>query len=298
MSLKSSFVVAMLSVAVTGSVAMACDKEAAKTACSAKAAPALATAVSYRVGDIETPCAKTAAAVAERDGLKVGYVAAGETYDSEAAAKSALAQKIDAAIEEMLQVRYVVDGDAMNCPMSAGALAEKTGKPLKYRAVGHEYESIGEAQEALARAQSVLASYKSGCCASSKGAALASATEVKSGCSASAKETIASAGSSCSKGGAAVAAKSSCSSAAKETVASAGSSCCKSGAKTVTAKSSCSGEAKEIVAKAGSTCTKSVSETVANACPETEKADAALAAAKARYEAVLASVNGSQADKG
>jgi hypothetical protein len=254
-----------------GGYAMACDKDAAKTACGKRVAtPETALTVVYRVGDIETPCVKTAAAIAERDGLKVTYVAAGDAFETETEAKAALVKKIETAIAEMLEVRYAVDGECVSCPMSAAALAAKTGKPLKYRAAGHEFDSVGEAQAAVMQAKTVLASYASGCCASGKSASLASASEgAKSGCCSSAKAAVAS---------------SSCSSDAKATVASAGSSCSK-GAKatTVAGSSSCSSAAKTAVAAT---------------CADAEKADAALAAAKARYEAVVASVSSTGASQG
>jgi hypothetical protein len=332
---KKSVMAAVLALATMGGYAVACDKDAAKTACGKRAAtPEVATSVAYRVGDIETPCAKTAAAVAERDGLKVAYVAAGESFATEHEAKAALAKKIETAVAEMLQVRYAVDGECVNCPMTAAALAKKTGKPLKYLAVGHEFDSIGDAQTAITQAKAVLASHgSSDCCASGKSATLAKAAEggnssccssaktavASSSCSSGAKATVASAGSSCTKDAKATTvagATSSCSSGSKATVASAGSSCSKDAKATTVAgaTSSCSSAAKTAVASAGSSCSKdakaatvagatsscsSAAKTaVASTCVDTEKADAALAAAKARYEAVLASVSNTGASQG
>lgn len=258
MSKKSSIMAFVFALAMAGSVAMACDKDAAKTACSGKAvAKAMATAVTYRVGDTETPCPKTAAALAERDHSKVTYVAAGEAFETETEAKTALAKKIEAAIDEMLQVRYAVGDECVSCPMAAGAMAKKAGKAVKYRAVGREFDSEDDAKAAVARAKAVLASHAAGngagCCEAAKAAMLAKAEGAKSACSAHKTAQVA--------------------------AAKTGSSSCQSGAKATA------------VASSGSSCHKTATSVAGTSCPDAKKIDEALAAAKSRYEAVLASAD-------
>lgn len=143
-----------LSTAVTAEVstaeakaALVCNKQG--QGCS----KALVTEVLYRVDDLETPCAKTAAAAAQQNGGKIEYIAGGKVYATEDEAKFALAQQLEAAIEDVFTVRFAVGDECVSDLKAGRQLAAKTGKPVRYCVGGREFESYEAAEAAIVSAK-------------------------------------------------------------------------------------------------------------------------------------------------
>lgn len=220
--------------------ALACDKDAkeAKGGCSKAAAAMTAAAtpsdsvvdqgveqvmaslpkMTYRVGALDTPCAKTAHEAAEKSGEPIQYVVAGEAYGCRQTAMNKLAEQIQSELPHLATVKHVVDGESMNCPKSAAKLASEHNSTVQHMVAGVQFDCPNHAQQVADRLAAKLASShgcakafaegcakdgvsvaaaKSGCCSKSKGAeaktAAAEGGEMKSGCCNKAKEAAATA---------------------------------------------------------------------------------------------------------
>jgi hypothetical protein len=152
--------IAMAALFCTTSVLLACDKEGkvvlagAKThdCCKASFDKAVAgvmnamPSMTYRVGEMDTPCFKSATAKAGKDG-KVQYLVAGKAYDAETEATVALAGLLEKEIENLQVVQLSVGGKSYGCSMSAKA-ALKDGEKMKYRLAGFDFATKEQAEKA------------------------------------------------------------------------------------------------------------------------------------------------------
>ncbi len=183
----------------------ACDKEAkvasadaaASGCCKAKLQGEVARvmntlpAMTYKVGDLETPCAKTAQSKACAS-HPVQYLVSGKAYTTESEATVALAELLEKQIGEMTQVRFAVGEQVYHCPMTAQAACTKDQK-MTYRVAGFNFASMEQAQAAVQRATAAISdgavlaaaqgADKPGCAKSGCGKAATASGEKKGGCS-------------------------------------------------------------------------------------------------------------------
>jgi hypothetical protein len=230
--LAAVFAVGMAHSAVAGpgcskSKAGGCAKGAAATASAVEVSP-LDSAVTevmsslprmtYKVGDVETPCCKTAHEAAAKSEAPIQYVVAGETFASRESAMDRLAEEIQQELPKLARVSHVVDGEAIGCAQSAAKLASDKNTQVKHTLAGVAFDCPQHAQTVADRLATKLeqsngcakafagdcdkaatASDKSGCCSKSAGTASAKT----GGCSKSAEksaETVSAKSGGCSHG--------------------------------------------------------------------------------------------------
>lgn len=137
----------------------ACCKGATCTdksgACGAGKLTDLAT-IRYRVGDFQTSNLEAAKALADERGLGIEYVVAGEVFASLADAKRFAAERVEAHIDRLLTVRYVVGEQVTDCCETAKKLASQGDESVRYLAVGRVFDSREEADRAVAAARERL----------------------------------------------------------------------------------------------------------------------------------------------
>lgn len=149
------------------SAVYACDKEVAAAVAKAKGGccpKALNQAVAkvmdtlpamqYRVGDMTTPCVKTATAKAD-SAHPIKYVVGDETFGTEGEAVAALAAKLEKMATDMSEIHFAVGNQVYHCPMSAKA-ACKDGQQVKYQLAGFEFDSMDKAEAALKKMQAYM----------------------------------------------------------------------------------------------------------------------------------------------
>jgi hypothetical protein len=121
--------------------------------------------MTYRAGDLETCCFKTAA---EKAGGadKVHYVVDGKAYECKKLASAELASLLEKHFDEMLTVQYSVGGEYVGCPMAAQHMADEQKAEVRYRLAGVDFDSKEQAERAAKAAQDAvarLAGEKQGC---------------------------------------------------------------------------------------------------------------------------------------
>jgi hypothetical protein len=106
--------------------------------------------MTYKAGELETPCFKTATEHAGSES-KVQYVVDGKPYGCKGQATDMLASLLEGEAEKMMTVQYTVGEQSLHCPMGAASLAQETGQKMTYRLAGFDFESKQEA-DAVAQA--------------------------------------------------------------------------------------------------------------------------------------------------
>lgn len=117
--------------------------------------------MTYKVGDLETPCFKTAVAEAG-DESKVKYVVDGKTYDCKERGTFELASLLEEEADNMMTVQYVVGDKSVYCPMAAKSLAEASGGEIAYRLAGMDFDSKDQAEAAAVAVREAVAKLASG----------------------------------------------------------------------------------------------------------------------------------------
>ena len=113
--------------------------------------------MTYKVGNLETCCKKTAKAKAQESGETIHYVVEGEAYTDYARAVESLTAVLDAKANEMRQVSYVAGGKCVHCPTAAAKLAKQGGTTVKYRVAGIDFDTKEQAEAAAKRADDAVA---------------------------------------------------------------------------------------------------------------------------------------------
>lgn len=117
-------------------------------------------AMLYRVGDTTTECSKQAQSLAAAGKAKIRFVVDTRDYASEGAAKKAYAKVLDRHLDAMLSVKFAVGADCVACPMTAGAMAKKAGKPMMYRVAAYDFKTQKAADQALKAARASIKNVK------------------------------------------------------------------------------------------------------------------------------------------
>jgi hypothetical protein len=126
--------------------AAAAGKSGCPKACADKVLAGLP-AMTYKVGELETPCFKTATDKASDD-APLQYMVDGQTYDCRGKATATLVSLLETQAEQMMTVQYAVGGKSVYCPMEAAALAKANGGKVAYRLAGLDFESKEKASDA------------------------------------------------------------------------------------------------------------------------------------------------------
>jgi hypothetical protein len=250
--------------------------------------------MTYRAGELETPCFKTAVEKAG-DESKVQCLVGGKSYDCRGDATAALVSLLEQETEQLMTVRMAVGDEYVSCPITAKSMAAQKGTKLSYRLAGLNYETREKAESAAEAVRAAIAKFAAEdaavdaaaakpCCPEAKTASgkpccpegKSSTASSKAGCSKAKAQTVAGAAdkAGCSKSKASTASgKAGCSKAKAQTVA---------GTADTTAKAGCGKKtlAAGTGAKAG--CSKKKEATaVARRCgTKTDAAAAELAASK------------------
>lgn len=101
--------------------------------------------MTYRVGDFETPCSKTASAKAEETKTDLTFVVDGKTHTERGDAVVALIKLLTERATEMTEVKFVAGKECFRCPISAAAVAKKANTQVKYRLAGFDFNDQGQA---------------------------------------------------------------------------------------------------------------------------------------------------------
>ena len=117
--------------------------------------------MTYKVGEFETGCFKTATAKAGEES-KVEYVVDGKSYGCRAEATTALTSLLEQEAEEMMTVQYAVGDTCVHCPMAAKSLAEANGGKIAYRLAGMDFDSKDNADAAAEAVREAVAKLASG----------------------------------------------------------------------------------------------------------------------------------------
>ncbi len=112
--------------------------------------------MTYKVGDFETCCSKTAGEKAAETSQAVAYVVAGESFDGEAKAMAALASALNEQVEQMTHVQYVVGDQVVGCPSSAKTMAESAGTKVTYRLAGFDFGCSEKADKVAKEIQAAV----------------------------------------------------------------------------------------------------------------------------------------------
>lgn len=142
----------------SGSTKKACclDDKSGKTACaktcSSEAVAALPT-LKYRVGDETVCCPTKAKELAKGDEKAIQYVVAGKTFEKQSDANAAYLAALDDFRTQITTVKYVVGDSCVACPVTAGEMAKKEGKPVRYRLVSFTFDKEEDAKKAAEAAR-------------------------------------------------------------------------------------------------------------------------------------------------
>lgn len=117
-------------------------------------------AMMYRVGDKTTACPRQAQSLAAAARAKVRFVVDKQDYETEGEAKKAYAGVLDRHVNDMLSVKYAVGDDCVSCPITAGAMARKAGKPMMYRVAAYDFKTREAADKALKAARATIENVK------------------------------------------------------------------------------------------------------------------------------------------
>jgi len=134
--------------------------------------------MTYKVGDLETPCSKTAQAKSQEMGMPVQYVVAGETYGCKIAAMNKLADLIESDVTALTEVCPTVGGEPMHCATTAAKVAAEKHAMMKYSVAGVQFDCPKHAQAVADKLTAKLDELRNG-------DAVAMNASTKSGCSSS-----------------------------------------------------------------------------------------------------------------
>lgn len=135
-----------------------CAKSCSKTLAAVKATmPKMV----YRVGDTDTCCYETASKLSSEQGKSMHYVVADKVFEDHAEAGEYLAEQLENEIKEMTTVQFVAGGKAMHCPVTAKAVADKSGESMMYRVGGVDFGCDKKAEMVAQQIKEKLSTVKS-----------------------------------------------------------------------------------------------------------------------------------------
>jgi len=103
--------------------------------------------IGFKVGETITCCMKAAKQMTEGDTAKIKFVVAEKTYENLAEAKAARLKVLEQYYQDVLTVKYGVGDKCVGCPLAAKDMAEKCGKPVRYRLATFEFAEKARAEE-------------------------------------------------------------------------------------------------------------------------------------------------------
>jgi hypothetical protein len=102
--------------------------------------------MTYRVGDFETRCSKSAQAKADETKQAMTFSVADKTYDNKGEAMVALTGLLEAKAKTLASVRFAVGDKCFACPVSAKEVAQDSGAKIKYRVAGFDFDDQATAK--------------------------------------------------------------------------------------------------------------------------------------------------------
>ncbi len=142
---------------------LASSKKGCGSKCGSKGAKTVLAslpAMTYRVGDYETQCHKSASAKAEDTKAPIAFLVEGKSFDDEAAATNALASAMEARVDEMSHIQFVAGKDSFKCPVTADGAAKKANTKVKYRLAGVDFNEREKATAVAEKVEKALADMK------------------------------------------------------------------------------------------------------------------------------------------
>jgi hypothetical protein len=109
--------------------------------------------VTYRVGEFETGCRKSAAGKAAETKEALTFLVGDKRYEREGEAKLALVSLLDERAAELTQVEYVVGDKAYHCSKTAAHVAKQAKAALRYRVAGVDFADIEQASAVAEKAK-------------------------------------------------------------------------------------------------------------------------------------------------
>lgn len=143
-------------------VNLAGDEGATKAGCSAPCDKAMSELpqLTYRVGELDTPCMKTADQTSREKNQPVKFVVNGESFDDCGPAAVKLASLLESRIPTMGEIVVVNESapSASGCPHSGKTVAQ--GEPkTAYKVAGVSFASMKEAEAAQVNVRAALANF-------------------------------------------------------------------------------------------------------------------------------------------
>ncbi len=106
----------------------------------AKAVLASLPKMTYRVGDFETCCSKSASAKAQETKSDIVFVIEGRAYENRGEAIEALVKQLSKQAADMGELKFVAGEQVFRCPVSAEAAAKDAKTTIKYRLAGFDFQ--------------------------------------------------------------------------------------------------------------------------------------------------------------
>jgi hypothetical protein len=128
---------------------------AAAGCCSKKDGAALASMPMLRcvVGEQETRCPIEAQKLAAGKDTQIEYFLGETKYTEMDQAVGAWQRELNRYLEDLTTVKYGVGDERVACPVTAGAMAKKSGKPVQYRLASYSFETSDRARKAAEAAR-------------------------------------------------------------------------------------------------------------------------------------------------
>lgn len=266
--------------------------------------------MTYKVGDLETPCCYTAKKASEASGSAILYMVGDDGYSCKKTAMDKLAEKMKADMPKLAQVVSSVDGEQVHCFIQASAIASEKNTKVKYLLAGVEFDCRDSAGAVAAKVTEKLKAEGIACDGKAVTASAYCSKTSDASCCATAKTASASGCGSKEKDAKTASASDGCCPKSKAAAVAAASSggCDKSKAEAATASATEGGcsKSKAEAATASATeggCSKSKAATASAGGCDKSKAEAATASAteggcsKSKAAAATASAGGCSKSK-
>ncbi|MEE9295017.1 MAG: hypothetical protein V3W34_08690 [Phycisphaerae bacterium] len=116
--------------------------------------------MTYKVGDLETCCFKSASDKAASIGGKMTFLVDSKSYETRGKAKVALAGLITEKANEMASVQFVAGDKCYKCPATAAKIAKDAKAKVKYRLAGFDFDDQDKAGKVATKAQEAISGIK------------------------------------------------------------------------------------------------------------------------------------------
>ena len=122
-----------------------------KLGCCSKSNPAIAgmPAMSYKVGEETIKDAEAAEKLAKESSKPMVYVVGEQTFTEMGEATAKLTSALEEYAGSIQTIQFSAGGECTRCPMTAKALADKSGGKVMYRVAGIDFDTKEKAEKAV-----------------------------------------------------------------------------------------------------------------------------------------------------